>query len=173
MNIDNATCREIDQTAAVYLLPFQEPSNGQMTYQPNQLYSLNLICYNYIRTTAPNKPPTVLFRNTDLHCQHSPPDPFSLTSVHGFGISAPTMKLTPIIPIVRRDPFDDPGFAYELKLDGYRGLADTISGKLLSKNLNHMNRFESLLNTLPENCVFDGEICALDSDGRPQFNDLL
>jgi len=83
------------------------------------------------------------------------------------------MKLLPIIPIVRRDPFDDPGFAYELKLDGYRGLADTISGKLLSKNLNHMNRFESLLNTLPENCVFDGEICVLDSDGRPRFNDLL
>ncbi len=83
------------------------------------------------------------------------------------------MKLTPIIPIVRRDPFDDPGCTYELKLDGFRGLADTIQGRMLSKNLNRMKKFDSLLNTLPENCIFDGEICVLDSDGRPRSNDLL
>jgi ATP-dependent DNA ligase len=34
-------------------------------------------------------------------------------------------------------------------------------------------RFRHLLDGLPYDCVFDGEICVLDSDGRPQFNDLL
>jgi len=36
--------------------------------------------------------------------------------------------MEPIIPIIRRDPFDDPAWAFELKLDGFRGLADTIRG---------------------------------------------
>jgi bifunctional non-homologous end joining protein LigD len=44
---------------------------------------------------------------------------------------------------------------------------------MLSKNLNPLKRFQHLLDTLPENCVFDGEICALDQDGRPDFNALL
>ncbi len=83
------------------------------------------------------------------------------------------MNLTPIIPIVHREPFDDPGWIFELKLDGFRGLADTIQGRMLSKNNNRMKRSERLLETLPQGCVFDGEIVALDETGRPIFNDLL
>src|SRR6266852_8917288 len=44
---------------------------------------------------------------------------------------------------------------------------------MLSKNLNPLKRFQHLLDSLPFDCFFDGEICVLDSDGRPQFNDLL
>ncbi len=44
---------------------------------------------------------------------------------------------------------------------------------MLSKNLNPLQRFQHLLETLPFDCVFDGEVCALDENGRPQFNDLL
>ena len=54
---------------------------------------------------------------------------------------------------------------FRVVLDGFRGIADTISRKLLSKNLNPMKRFESLLDTLPDGCVFDGEIYVLDRDG--------
>jgi len=84
------------------------------------------------------------------------------------------MNLAPIIPTRRKDlpPVND-GWAWELKLDGFRRLADTINGRLLSKNLNPLRRFQHLLDALPLDCVFDGEICVLDSDGRPQFNDLL
>jgi ATP-dependent DNA ligase len=79
----------------------------------------------------------------------------------------------PIIPIRRPEPIDDPGWAGELKLDGFRGLADTINGRILSTNLNPLKRFQHLLDGLPLDCVCDGEICVLDEDGKPQFNDLL
>jgi bifunctional non-homologous end joining protein LigD len=81
--------------------------------------------------------------------------------------------MQPIIPVVRQEPFDDPGWLFELKLDGFRGLADTIRGKMLSKNLNPLRRYQHLLDALPAGYVFDGEIVALDEDGRPRFNDLL
>jgi bifunctional non-homologous end joining protein LigD len=81
--------------------------------------------------------------------------------------------MKPIIPIRRKEPFDDDGWLFELKLDGFRGLADTIQGRMLSKNGNRMRRFERLLESLPPGYVFDGEIVALDADGRPMFNDLL
>jgi hypothetical protein len=81
------------------------------------------------------------------------------------------MNLAPIIPIRRPEPLDDPAWATELKLDGFRGLADTINGRMLSKNLNPLKRFQHLLDALPFDCIFDGEICVLHSDGRPRFND--
>ena len=82
-------------------------------------------------------------------------------------------QFSPIIPIHRPDPIDDPGWAAELKLDGFRGLADTFHGRMLSKNLYPLNRFYHLTTRLPPGSVFDGEICALDRDGRPDFNALL
>jgi hypothetical protein len=45
-------------------------------------------------------------------------------------------SLTLIIPTVRRDAFDDPAWLFDLKLDGFRGLADTIASRMLSKNGN-------------------------------------
>jgi bifunctional non-homologous end joining protein LigD len=83
------------------------------------------------------------------------------------------MKLAPIIPQRRPEPIDGPEFCAELKLDGFRGLADTIKGRMLSKNLNALQHFRHLLDALPLDCVFDGEICALDQEGRPDFNALL
>jgi len=53
------------------------------------------------------------------------------------------MNLAPIVPIRRSDPFDDPAWLFELKYDGFRALADTVNGRLLSKNLNRMRRFSA------------------------------
>ncbi len=36
-----------------------------------------------------------------------------------------------------------------MKLDGFRGLADTVNGRMLSKNGNRLRRFEPLLDALP------------------------
>ena len=83
------------------------------------------------------------------------------------------MRIEPIIPVVRREPFDDPGWLFELKWDGFRGIADTVNGRMLSKNKNQFRKFDRLLRMLPPGCVFDGEIVALDADGRPLFNNLL
>jgi len=49
--------------------------------------------------------------------------------------------MKPIIPVRRKAPFDDSAWLFELKLDGFRGLADTVHGRMLSKNGNRMRRF--------------------------------
>jgi len=57
--------------------------------------------------------------------------------------------------------------------DGFRGLADTLNGRILSKNSNRMKRFESILENLPRAFVFDGEIVALDERGRAGTNEVV
>jgi hypothetical protein len=67
-------------------------------------------------------------------------------------------------------------WAYELKLDGYRALAIKTGGKihLRSRNDNDFNgRYPSIvkaLEAMPEDTVVDGEVVALDHEGKPSFN---
>ncbi|MGZ4481348.1 MAG: DNA ligase D [Gaiellales bacterium] len=69
---------------------------------------------------------------------------------------------------------------YEVKLDGYRALARLDGGEagVWSRNLNDLGeRFPSVRRALPHalataDCVVDGEICALDAEGRPRFSAL-
>jgi hypothetical protein len=59
-----------------------------------------------------------------------------------------------IIPTVRKNAFDHPEWTFELKYGGFRGIADTAQGTMLSKNGNHLARFDALLNgLLPKVCV--------------------
>jgi DNA ligase D-like protein (predicted ligase) len=65
---------------------------------------------------------------------------------------------------------------HELKLDGYRALAIKSGGKvhLRSRNDNDFNsRYPSIvkaLATMPDDTVIDGEVVAIDGDGKPSFN---
>jgi bifunctional non-homologous end joining protein LigD len=67
---------------------------------------------------------------------------------------------------------------YELKLDGYRAVAFKRNGEvsLRSRNDNDFNtRYPAVvtaLRKLPDNTVIDGEIVALDEQGRPSFHAL-
>jgi bifunctional non-homologous end joining protein LigD len=67
---------------------------------------------------------------------------------------------------------------FELKLDGYRALAIKASGKvhLRSRNDNDFSvRYRSIVTALadmPDQTVLDGEVVALEEDGRPSFNKL-
>jgi bifunctional non-homologous end joining protein LigD len=83
------------------------------------------------------------------------------------------LESIPIIPTARREAFDGPEWTFELKFDGFRAIADTVTGRLVSKRGNRMHRFEALLGSLPADCVLDGEIVALDEAGRPKFADLM
>src|SRR6516225_5655689 len=65
---------------------------------------------------------------------------------------------------------------YEIKLDGYRALAIKSGGKvqLRSRNDNDFTeRYSSIaaaLCTVPDETVLDGELTALDEEGRPSFH---
>jgi hypothetical protein len=43
------------------------------------------------------------------------------------------VSLVPIIPTRHANPFDDPPWLFDLKLDGFRGVADTFQGRMLEE----------------------------------------
>jgi len=71
---------------------------------------------------------------------------------------------------------DDEGWIREIKLDGYRAIAFKNAGKvrLRSRNDNDIAvRYTAIAKALAkmaEETVLDGEVVALDADGRPSFN---
>src|SRR5271170_5647407 len=71
---------------------------------------------------------------------------------------------------------DGDGWIREIKLDGYRAIAFKNGGKrqLRSRNDNDIAvRYlivAKALAKMPDDTVTDGEIVALDADGRPSFN---
>jgi hypothetical protein len=54
-----------------------------------------------------------------------------------------------IVPQWRWEPFDHPHLIFELKYNGFRDIADTVHGRMLSKHLNHLKRYDPLLSGLP------------------------
>jgi DNA ligase D-like protein (predicted ligase) len=73
---------------------------------------------------------------------------------------------------------EGPDWAYEIKLDGYRALAFKTGGKLQLRSRNDNDfalRYPSIakaLAFLPDDTAVDGEIVALDAEGKPSFNTL-
>jgi bifunctional non-homologous end joining protein LigD len=67
-------------------------------------------------------------------------------------------------------------WTYELKLDGYRALAFRTGGTVHLRSRNDKDfgqRYASIMKglaRLPADTVIDGEVVALDEDGRPSFN---
>ncbi|MCW3115523.1 MAG: ligase [Segetibacter sp.] len=95
------------------------------------------------------------------------------------GIKAPIPgKAEPMNCTLIRQPFNDPGWTFEVKLDGYRIIAikkgDDI--KLYSRSsLNYSKYYAAVIEALKDvqhDVVLDGEIVVLDDKGRPNF-DLL
>jgi len=75
------------------------------------------------------------------------------------------------------EPFDDPQWIYEVKWDGYRAVAFIGNGKarLVSRNQNDLTgEFAEIAAALGElhveDAVLDGEVVALDEEGRPSFS---
>lgn len=89
-------------------------------------------------------------------------------------------RFTPLTLGRTRDPFDHPAWVFELKYDGFRALLylDRGRAKIVSRNGNHMKRFDALAGELAQDirvreAIVDGEICCLDRKGRPDFNALF
>ena len=89
-------------------------------------------------------------------------------------------RVQPIIPIRRKEPFDDPDWLFEFKYDGFRGLCYLEQGRcfFISRNGNMLSRFDALADQVGrlldvDEAIIDGEVIAVDESGRPQFYDLL
>jgi len=88
-------------------------------------------------------------------------------------------KLLPMTAQLAKAPFRDAAWLFEPKLDGYRMLVFLRGAKLRlvsRRGLDYTRQFPSIAAALQaltdEDCVLDGEIIALDAQGRPSFNAL-
>ena len=88
--------------------------------------------------------------------------------------------MQPIIPTLRKRPFDDPQWLFDFKYDGFRALCylEPRRCRLVSRHGNHLARFDELGGQLAalldlDEAILDGEVIAADATGRPQFYELL
>jgi len=86
-------------------------------------------------------------------------------------------KTRPMLATAVEKPFDSDEFVFEIKWDGFRALGEVQDHKvsLYSRNLNNFNKFPSVvehLSKVNEDLLFDGEIIAYDSGGKPSFQAL-
>ena len=75
------------------------------------------------------------------------------------------------------EPFDGADWLFEIKWDGYRAIAFIENGRvrLVSRNQNELTHRYPELKDLPKfvkakNAILDGEVVALDEQGRPSFS---
>ncbi|GGB79760.1 DNA ligase D [Dyadobacter sediminis] len=86
--------------------------------------------------------------------------------------------LDPMLATLVDEPFDDPGWEYEVKWDGYRAVAFLNEGKveLQSRNrISYNQKFYPVYQKLADmklNAVLDGEIVVINDKGHSDFNAL-
>ena len=85
--------------------------------------------------------------------------------------------ITPMLATSVEKPFDNSDWVFEIKWDGYRAISFIADGKvrLVSRNQNDLTAQFHELDDLPkfvnaESAVLDGEIVALDEQGRSSFS---
>jgi bifunctional non-homologous end joining protein LigD len=90
--------------------------------------------------------------------------------------SMPTV-IHPMLAISTAKAFDNPDWLFEIKWDGYRAIAFIDDGRvrLVSRSQNDLTAQFPELGSLPqfvkaERAILDGEIVALDEEGRPSFS---
>jgi len=86
-------------------------------------------------------------------------------------------KINPMLATSVAKPFDDPGWLFEIKWDGYRAVAFLENGKvrLVSRTQNDLTaQFPELQDLAAAvkagTAVLDGEVVALDDEGRSSFS---
>jgi bifunctional non-homologous end joining protein LigD len=92
--------------------------------------------------------------------------------------SASRSEYAPMLATLTEDVPRGAGWSFEVKWDGYRALAYVRGSEttLVSRNRNDLtSRFASVASavsraTKSPDCVLDGEVCALDENGRSSFS---
>jgi bifunctional non-homologous end joining protein LigD len=101
-------------------------------------------------------------------------------SIHASAIrAAMPSTLEPMLPTLVRQPFSDPEYLFEPKLDGYRAICFVQDGRvrfLSRKGHSLTERFPELrrisTSVKAKSAIIDGEVVALDQDGMPCFEGL-
>jgi bifunctional non-homologous end joining protein LigD len=116
----------------------------------------------------------------DLESGRTPADGIrsELIRLHAPQRQIQARDIRPMLAESREQPFNAPGWLFELKLDGYRVIAARESRPcLLSRNGNDLSAcFPEVIHALKalpfESLLLDGELVALDEAGRPSFQRL-
>ena len=89
-------------------------------------------------------------------------------------------QIEPIVLASRPDPFDDPEWLFEPKYDGFRGVlyASRLGCEIRSRRDFQFDRFGDLCSRIAgvlgtREVILDGEVVALNRQGKPVFRDLL
>lgn len=87
-------------------------------------------------------------------------------------------KLSPMLAELAEAPFSHPDWLFEPKLDGYRVLAFVHDGEVTLRSRRGLDLTPAFPQIAAElagqsaNMILDGEVLALDANGRPSFNAL-
>ncbi len=90
----------------------------------------------------------------------------------------PSEFIKPMLASPAKKIFKDPDWVFELKWDGYRVMANVKEGEvqLYSRNgINYNSKFASIkkeLESIPHDCILDGEVVIVDKKGKPDFQKL-
>jgi bifunctional non-homologous end joining protein LigD len=90
-------------------------------------------------------------------------------------ISTLPKRLQPMLATLTDAPFDDPGWVFEDKYDGFRMIAEILRGKVMlySRNGKIINgsyiELAKALEGVKSNAVIDGELVAIGKDGVSHF----
>ena len=103
--------------------------------------------------------------------------PAGLESLKGAKQASMPSRIQPMLATLVDEPFEDKQWIYEIKWDGYRALTFIKDGtvRFVSRNGNDLTSAYPELHGIAENvkaasAILDGEIVALDADGRSSFS---
>jgi len=84
-------------------------------------------------------------------------------------------QIKPMLATNGSSIFNNPDYIFELKWDGYRLLSNVNNGEaeIYSRNgIVYNSKFQKIveeLQQIPHNCILDGELVAVDTNGKPDF----
>jgi len=99
----------------------------------------------------------------------------ALSEIEGSKKRQITHRIRPMLATLVEEPFDRPGWLFEVKWDGYRAVSEVREGdvNLYSRNNKPLeDKFIEIvrsLERLPFTAILDGEIVAVDESGRAGF----
>jgi bifunctional non-homologous end joining protein LigD len=125
------------------------------------------------KSSKPASPKPTSFLQTDKFSANS-----ALSAVNASPVKRPMpTTIHPMLAESIDEPFDGEDWLFEIKWDGYRAIAFIENGKvrLVSRNQNDLTgRYPELqdmaASILAKNAILDGEVVALDEDGRASFS---